>query len=428
MKVFITGATGFVGRHLMHRLKSMGHKPVCLVRRNTDIRELIKADADIAWGNINDRGTIYKAMKGCDWVFHLAGVSSFWEADSRIYGLTNIDGTRNVMECALDTGVSKVVLLSSMTVYGKPQKSPFHEEDTIGPKRFSRYALSRYEGDLVAWGLHYKKGLPLVVCYPGVVLGTQCNDHLCGIIRRLIQHRMPVKAFMNSVHTYVHADDLAHAILQAAQREDTVGRRYLIGDTRMTVRELLDMTCSISGVRPPYITLPDSVAMLGAHLFTALADIIKRPPALGMAVDFARTLGEGISAYGTKAHNELGIRYTPVIEALKEEIDFIRMQERLYDRRRAQRMNADMLVTYKAQGQDHEMNAQLNDISEGGMFLKTENPPGAGKYISASLYRDKQDGRFFYVRGRVLRRSHSGMAVEITHSDGNIKQLILEKL
>ncbi|MBN2298350.1 MAG: NAD-dependent epimerase/dehydratase family protein, partial [Deltaproteobacteria bacterium] len=411
MKIFITGATGFVGTHLIHRLTSMDHKTVCLVRRNTDIRELVKTDADIVWGDIRDKGALRQGMKGCGWVFHLAGVSSFWEADKSIYDQTNIEGTRNVMECALETGASKVVLLSSMAVYGKPSRSPFHEEDTIGPKRFSRYALSRYEGDLVAWGLHYKKGLPLVVCYPGVVLGAESNNHLSTIIRRLIQHRMPAKAFMDSIHTYTHVNDLAHAIIQAAQKEDSIGRRYFIGDTRMTVRELLEMISSISGVRPPSITLMDSVAMICAQLFSAFADIRKRPPVLGMAVDFVRTLREGISADGTKAQQELGIQYTPVKEALAEEIDFIRMKERLYDRRRAERMKIDMDVAYKSQDQDHEMNAHLNDISESGMFLKTENPSTKGNYISANLYGDKH-GRYFYVRGKVLRKTHSGMAVE----------------
>lgn len=426
MKIFITGATGFVGRHLIRRLASMDHKPVCLIRRNTDIRELLKADADIVWGDIREKATMYREMKGCDWVFHLAGISSFWEADREIYHQTNIDGTRTVMECALETRIKKVVLLSSMAVYGKPLQSPFHEDDTIGPKRFSRYALSRYEGDLVAWGLHYKKGLPLVVCYPGVVLGPQSNDHLCGIIRRLIQRRMPAKAFMNSAHTYVHADDLAHAVIEAAQKEDSIGKRYFIGDTRMTIRELLDMISSISGVRSPSLTMPDPAAMVCAHMFTALADIIKRPPAFGMAVDFVRTLGEGLSADGTRAQHELGISYTPVRKALAEEIDFIRMQERLYDRRRARRMKADMPVSYRAQGQDHEMNARLGDISENGMFLKTDTPPGPGKYISANLYGDRQE-RYFHVRGRVLRKSHAGMAVEIIQSDRDINQIFLER-
>jgi len=426
MKLFITGATGLVGRHLMKTLASTDFIPVCLVRRNTDVRELLRAGADIVWGDVSDRGTLYRAMKGCEWVFHLSGISSFWEEDTRIYEQTNIEGTRNVMECALDTGASKAVLLSSMTVYGKPHKRTFHEEDTIGPKRFSRYALSRYEGDLLAWGLHYKKGLPLVVCYPGVVIGAQTNDHLCGIIRRLIQRRMPAKAFLNSIHTYTYAGDLAQALMQAAQKGDTIGRRYFIGNTHMTVRELLDLIVSISGVRAPAVTLPDSAAMIFAHLFTLLADITKRPPALGLAIDFVRTLKEGFSADGTRAQHELGIASTPIRKALTEEIDFIRMQERLYDRRQAQRMKADMPVSYRAQGQDHEMEARLDEISENGMFLKTDTPPRAGKHISANLYGDNQ-GRYLHIRGKVLRRSHSGMAVEITQSDRDINQLFLEK-
>lgn len=422
MKIFITGATGFIGAHLVSRLAAMDHQPLCFVRKSSNITELEKLGIDFVRGDIREKVSLRDAMTGCNWVINLAGVSSFWEKSNQIYADINITGTRNVMECALDTGITKVVHLSSMTVYGRPSVSPFNEDSTIGPARFSMSARTRYEGDRVAWGLHTKKNLPLVVCCPGVVLGRGSNNHLTGIIRRLIQHRLPAKAFLNSIHTYTHVNDVVEAIIRAAENENTIGRRYLIGDHRIPTRELLGMISSLSGAHLPITTIPDSAAVVCAHLFTAFADITQRPPLWGMAVDFARTAREGMIADGTRVQRDLGISYTPVKDALIEEIDTIRMTEKLYDRRRSGRVKTDMNVVYQAEGQEHEMKAHLSDISEGGMLLDTQKPPNKGRYVSANLFGDKP-GQYFYVRGRVLRKTHSGMAVEITHSDKDIRNL-----
>ncbi len=425
MKVFITGATGFIGTHLLRRLVETKHEPICLVRRQSNIRELEKLGVELALGDIRDKGTLRAPMAGCDWVIHLAGISSFWEPDKQLYTQTNVQGTRNVMECALEASVSKVVHVSTMAVYGKPADSPFNEDSTIGPQRFSMYARTKYEGDLVAWGLHHKKMLPLVVCYPAVVLGAVGTNHLSGIIRRFIQHRMPAKAFMNSIHTYTHINDVTEALIRAAEKQDNIGQRYFIGDHRLQTRDFLRLVSSVSGAYIPRITLPDSVAMLCAHFFTVFAGLTGKPPVLGMAADYARTAREGMIAEGTRAQQELGITYTPIKDALAEEIDYLRMTEKLYDRRRSERHQVDLNVLYQAQGQDHEIKAHLSNISEGGMLIDTDLPSGKGKYVSANLFGD-QPGRYFYVRGRVLRKTESGMAVEIIHSDKEINHILSE--
>jgi dihydroflavonol-4-reductase len=425
MKIFITGATGFIGTHLVKRLTSMDHRPVCFVRKSSNIRELEKLGVDFAQGDLKEKISLRSGMEGCDWVIHLAGVSSFWEQDNSIYTDVNVTGTRNVMECALDAGISKVLHLSTMAVYGRPAKAPFHEGTTIGPKRFSRYARTKYEGERIAWGLYIKKALPLVVCYPGIVLGSGSQNHTSGIIKRLIQQTMPAKAFLKSIHTYTHVNDVTETIIWALEKDDTIGQRYFIGNYRIPTEAMLRMISSLSGARLPRITLPDSVAMLWAYFFTSLAYIIQKPPAWGMAVDFARTAREGMIADGNRAQRELGITYSPIKDALIEEIDFIRSTQRLYDRRRSDRVHIDMNIAYKAEGQDHEMRAHLNNISVGGMFIETEQPSTKGKYVSANLFGDKP-GHYFYVRGKVLRKTHSGMAVEITHADRDIHHLFSE--
>jgi len=152
---------------LVERLDQAEHELHCLVRNTSDIHTLKERGAILVTGDVTDMDSLREGMRGCDCVINLANVYSFWEPRRQIYTDVNISGTRNVMEVALETGVSKVVHVSTTVTYGKPADCPFTEESHVGPVRFSEYARTKYAGDLIAWELHEKKGLPLVVIYPG---------------------------------------------------------------------------------------------------------------------------------------------------------------------------------------------------------------------------------------------------------------------
>jgi dihydroflavonol-4-reductase len=193
MKTFITGATGFIGTHLVKRLAQTEHKLRCLVRETSDVHTLKELRIPLITGDVTDKDSLLEGMKGCDWVVNLANIYTFWEPDKQIYTDVNVGGTRNVMECALETGVSKVVHVSTGGIYGKPEDCPFTEESPVGPVRFSEYFRTKYEGDLIAWELYEKKGLPLVMVYPVAVLGPGDPKTTGQYIQDLIYRRMPAR-------------------------------------------------------------------------------------------------------------------------------------------------------------------------------------------------------------------------------------------
>lgn len=133
MRTFITGATGFIGSHLTERMSQTEHELYCLVRKTSKVDRLKKMGATLVTGNVLDRDSLLKGMKGCDWLINLANIYSFWEPHRQIYKEVNIRGTRNVMECALEAGVSKVIHVSTMVIYGKPKNCPFTVESPAGP-------------------------------------------------------------------------------------------------------------------------------------------------------------------------------------------------------------------------------------------------------------------------------------------------------
>lgn len=320
MKTFITGATGFIGTHLVKKLAQTEHELRCLVRKTSDVHTLKELGVDLITGDVTDKDSVLEGMKGCDWVVNLANIYTFWEPDKQVYTDVNVGGTRNVMECALETGASKIVHASTGAVYGKPQDCPFTEESPVGPVRFSEYARTKYAGDLIAWELFEKKGLPLVMIYPVAVLGPGDPKTSGEYIQDLIHRRMPARVFEDSILTWVHVRDVAEAIVKALEKEGNLGEKYLVGKHQMSLREINEMISEISGVALPKLALPDWMVVANATFLTALANVIKKPPILKMAKDKITTMKEGFVIDGSKAERELGITYTPVRVALEEAI------------------------------------------------------------------------------------------------------------
>jgi len=244
----------------------------------------------------------------------------FWEPDKQIYTKVNVEGTRNVMECALEIGISKVVHVSTVAVFGKPVDCPYVEESPVGPVRFSEYARTKYAGDLIAWELYEKKGLPLVMVYPGGVLGPGDPKATGQYIKDLIHRRLPARVFEDSIITCVHVRDVAEVIVRALEKGNNIGEKYLVCKEQLSFKEINEMVREISGVPLPKIHLSDFLVMINAALLTWWADIIKKPPLWGMSKDQIRSMKEGFRTDGSKAERELGIIYTPIRVALEEAI------------------------------------------------------------------------------------------------------------
>jgi len=320
VRVFVTGGTGFVGKPTVGRLVEDGHEVRCLVRRTSRTGELEELGCELAYGDVTDKASVLKGMRGCEWVVNLANVYSFWEQDRSIYRRVNVEGTRNVMEAALEAGVSKVAHVSTLVVWGNTPDAPFTEESPVGTKRFTEYARSKYEGDEVVWGLYRQEGLPVVVLYPGAVLGADDPKATGQYVRDLIERRVPARIFEDSAFTFVHVEDVAEGIVRALEKDGNLGEKYLVGKHALTMGEVTRMVSEISGVPLPKMRLPGPVVMAGAALMTKVADLSGRPPLSGMSTDQMRNIRESAVFDGSKSERELDLTYTPIREAIEEEI------------------------------------------------------------------------------------------------------------
>lgn len=320
MKVFVTGATGFIGKHLVRRLVDEGHQVRCLVRQSSKLAFLKSLGVELVYGDVSDREAIERDLVGCDWLIHLANLYSMWEPDPRRFEEVNVEGTRAVMEAALACGTQKVVYVSTVAVYGKPAAVPFTEKDAPGPVYFSEYARTKAAAEELAWRYYHENGLPLVVLYPGIVLGAGDDKASGRYIQDLIRRRCPSTIYHHSCANYVYVGDVVAALLKAAENPETVGEKYLIGKYVLDGRSYAQLISEVSGVGLPPFRFPDWIVTAAAYLLTGFANLTHVPPLWGLSIDAGRTLKEGFIFDGSKAERELGITYTPIRRALAEAV------------------------------------------------------------------------------------------------------------
>jgi dihydroflavonol-4-reductase len=317
MRVFVTGATGFIGHNTVKRLKESGHECICLVR-NTSKREILEDTAcQFVTGDITDKDSLINGMDGCEALVNLANIYSYWEPDFSIYKEVNVDGTRNVMEAALEVGIKKVIHISSFVIWGRTSDVSFNEDSPIG-RHTSEYARTKYAGDTIAWNIYENKGLPLVVIYPCGVIGAGDTKSSGDYVKRLIKRKLPIRGLESIVLTWVHVKDVAESICRALEKEGNIGEKYLIGKEQLSFKQFNKLVSEFSGVPLPLISIPNFMLKVNAFFLTVLANITKKPPLWGLSMDSIRNLCMQLRADGSKAERELGINYTPIRKAIEE--------------------------------------------------------------------------------------------------------------
>jgi len=322
-EVCLTGATGFVGRHVAQRLAQSGHRVRCLVREQSDTQFLedLGGQFEFVTGDVLEPRTLDPFCEGANWLIHCAGYRDFWHPSREFYFDLNCRGAENVMRAALDAKVEKVVHVSTPLAFGTPSEMPFDEESPAGPQH-SDYARSKYLGDCAAWRLFEEKGLPLAIVYLAAVIGAG-DPRPTMEVRRFAEGRIPALVGADTTFIYVHVRDAALAIVRAAENPNSVGQRYLVGGERATTREYFRIISDLTGVPLPRFEVPDAVILPLSRLLTAIARWTgRRPP---VPEDIIRTTLAGSLLFdGSKAERELGIRYTPLRTALAEAVAEIR--------------------------------------------------------------------------------------------------------
>ncbi|MEI7888953.1 MAG: NAD-dependent epimerase/dehydratase family protein [Actinomycetes bacterium] len=308
MKIFLTGATGFIGGEVARLAQARGDQVVALVRSPEKAMELKSRGVSIAQGDLDDTAAIERAMEGCDAAIHCAAVYEVGisKAEMEPMRRANVDGTVNVLEAARKAGVGKAVYVSTCATFGDTKGLIVDETFTHEGKGYT----SCYEETKVLAQLEAERigqaGLPLVTVLPGGVYGPADHSALGGVITKYAKRQLPAMLFPDLGLSVVHRDDVAAGILLALDK-GRAGESYVLGGDIETLRGVVATEARILGRRFPRLTVP-------AGIIRALNPVGRiAGPALGAGPNLKEVAdsADGVTFWASsdKAKAELG--YSP---------------------------------------------------------------------------------------------------------------------
>jgi len=316
MKALVTGANGFVGSALVGALLDRGHSVRALIRTNSNRTNLERLAVELATGDVTDRGSIDRAIRGCDAVFHVAADYRLWVPEPERMYRVNVDGTCNVMRAAMDAEVERIVYTSSVATLGCLPPPGIANENT--PSTLSdmtgHYKRSKFLAEEKVASLVRDKSAPIVIVNPSTPVGPgDIRPTPTGrMIRNATYGRMP--AYVDTGLNIVHVDDVATGHCLALER-GRPGERYILGGENLTLQQILALIARIAGRRPPRLRLPHGMVLplaMGAEAWARFAGT-QEPFA---TVDGVRAARKRMFFSSEKAERELGYTARPAHDAL----------------------------------------------------------------------------------------------------------------
>jgi dihydroflavonol-4-reductase len=321
MKVFLTGATGFVGSHVAHELASRGAKIRILVRPTSPLQNLEGLQVELVEGDLLKPATLRSGMAGCDAVIHVAADYRLWIPDPKHIYSVNVQGTRDLLQIAREEAVLRVVYTSSVATMGfrsdgtiVDENTPVSLADMIG-----HYKRSKFLAEQTAIAAA-RAGQQVIVLNPTTPIGS--NDikptPTGQIIVDFLNHKFP--AYVDTGLNLVDVKEVAKTHVDALSR-GCPGERYILGGENLTLKQILDKMSAITQIPSPTIRVPQAVAMAFAFFDQTVTGRIRgREPRA--TVEAVRMGKKKMFASSAKAERELGFSVVPVYSALRAAIDW----------------------------------------------------------------------------------------------------------
>lgn len=311
MRALVTGATGFVGSHVAAALVRRGDQVRVLRRKGSKTIALDGLDVEHISGDVLEPESVTAAVHGCDLVFHVAAVSSYWRAHREEVYRVNVQGTRIVLDACLAAGVRRLVYTSSVAALGIPSSGKPADETQALDRNGERwaYAHSKHLAEQEVRAA-VARGLSAVIVNPVIVIGPG-DHHLISGSMIVEMAKRPLPAAPPGGVSMADIDAVVQGHLAAAERGRT-GERYILGGENLTYREITAIIAEVVGRRAPRWTIPAWVLPPAAIALDMVNHFVARPVASG---DQVRLSAHNVFFDSGKAMRELGYRILPFRDA-----------------------------------------------------------------------------------------------------------------
>ena len=323
MRVFLTGATGFVGHHVARALAAQGAELRLLVRKSSNLAHLEGVAGETHLGDLDRPESLAPALAGCDAVVHVAADYRLWIRDPQAMHRTNVDGTGSLLRLAREARVPRFVYTSSVATMNFRVDGVAIDEDTpvslgdmVGHYKRSKF-LAEQQAESAARG-----GQDVIILNPTTPVGPyDAKPTPTGrIFVDFLNGRFP--AYVDTGLNLVDVAEVARTHVDALTR-GTPGRRYILGGENLTLKQILDRRSAITGLASPTLRIPFAVAATYAFLDEWITGRVRgREPRA--TLEQVRMGRKKMFASSARAERELGFRVVPVHGAMRAAIEWFR--------------------------------------------------------------------------------------------------------
>lgn len=318
--ILVTGGTGFIGSYLLRYLLHSGYINIKATKRpgsRTDLIEDIKDS--IQWLDVDvlDIIGIEEAMGGVDYVYHCAAMVSILPSDGQKMIFTNREGTANVVNAALASGIKKMIHVSSIAAVGYAKNVPAHTEKNPWDRnrKVSNYAISKYLAEQEAWR-GWAEGLNLAVVNPSVVLGSGRWAEGALALFGVCWNQMAF--YPTGVMGYVDVRDVARFMVNLMESSIS-GERYILSTKSASYQHVQTMIAQTMGKQAPYIKISPGMIKVGAFFEGLRARLMNKAPLI--TKDVALYANNALDFSNEKSVRDLSFEYTPLDKTIQDAVE-----------------------------------------------------------------------------------------------------------
>lgn len=304
--ILITGATGAIGPRVVHAFDQAGLR-IRAFSVDTSALGMFPQSVEVLIGDVTDQRAVQSAMQGVDAVIHMAALLHIINPSLELrekYEQVNVGGTATVVEAAMKENVKRVVLFSTIAVYGPSEGCVLNEMSPTHPDTF--YAQTKHVAEQIVLNARSIDGTPIgTVLRFGAIYGFRIKGNYERLTHALAHKRfIPVGNGLNR-RTLIYDKDVGHAAVQAVSHNAAAGRLFNVTDGGFhTLNEIIESICSGLGRTFPRLSLPIEPTRTLIHLIeTGIRAVGLKPPVTREMID---KYTEDIAVDGSLFQKEIG--------------------------------------------------------------------------------------------------------------------------
>jgi dihydroflavonol-4-reductase len=333
--ILVTGGTGLIGSHLLYELVRQNKKVKALKRSTSKIENVYKIFSyysenpeklfsEIEWveGDVMDKMSLQDVFPGISKVYHCAAMVSFNPGERKKMLEVNIEGTANIVNACLKSGIEKLCFVSSTAALGVMSGSEFVNETALWKPAmsYSLYSVSKFRSEMEVWrGI--EEGLNAVIVNPSIMLGPGDLNRSSGRIFKAIWNGL--KFYTLGVTGFVDVRDVVKSMIKLME-SDISGERYIISSENLSYKEIFEMIAKAFNRKPPNIHAVPFLTGLAWRLDWLRSKILNTQPLINR--ETVRYGHKKTFFSNQKIRNAIGIEFRPVVDTIQETAEFFLKQ------------------------------------------------------------------------------------------------------